>query len=140
LFRKIDRLDRPLFKWSRHDPYTRRELLRSVLCLGGASSGKTSGTNRHFAKVIAANADIGALWLASKPEEKQWLIKIFAEAGALHRLLIMEPGGTLEWNYLKTLGSSFPENLQLPLRRCVAPPPAEGPQASPEALESQYQA
>ncbi len=58
-----------------------RDLLRSIAIWGASGSGKTSGSGFQLARAIFRDANTGGLIIASKPEDRAFLIKIAAVAG-----------------------------------------------------------
>jgi hypothetical protein len=95
-----DLLDVPLFWWTERDVFSIRDLLRSVAIFGAAGSGKTSGSGFQLAKNIVANRKIGGLILASKPEDREFWERIFANAGRREDLLIFDPASPLRFNFI----------------------------------------
>lgn len=95
-------LDAALFHWTKHDPFTVRDLVNGGVCIvGRVGSGKTSSSGRVLAQAIVNYRNSGGLICAAKPGEdvRLWQ-KIFAQAGRSRDLLIFEPEGKLRFNFL----------------------------------------
>lgn len=90
-----DGLDAPLSYWSDHDPFTMRDLVRSVSIMGSTGSGKTSGPGYQLGKALAANPRVGGLIIASKPEDRAMWQGIIGD-----RLIIVGPDGKHRFNVL----------------------------------------
>jgi hypothetical protein len=95
-----DGLDTPLFGWSKDDPFTRRELLRSVSIMGAAGSGKTSSSGYQIGKAAVRDRAIGGLIIASKPEDRAFWQAIFQQAGRGDDLIIFAPGEDHAFNFI----------------------------------------
>ena len=95
-----DMLSQVLFQWSRRDPFTMRDLLRSVAIFGATGSGKTSGSGYQIAKELARHKKIGGLILASKPEDREFWQRIFAQAGRIQDLVIFNPQSPYRFNFI----------------------------------------
>jgi hypothetical protein len=101
----LNPLDVPLLWWSNSDPFRVRDLLNGgVAIFGRSGSGKSSGSGYQLGKAIAGHRDSGGLILASKPEDRAFWQRIFAEAGRPDDLLVFEPGGALRFNFLDQIG------------------------------------
>ena len=87
-------LDHVVGSWSKTDPITVRDLCQNIAIFGKTGSGKSSGSGDYLLRCAVGYPNSGGLWLASKPEDKDYAIRLFREAGRLDDLLIMEPGGT----------------------------------------------
>lgn len=96
-----DPLAKPLFWWTKSDPLTVRDLLNGGIAIfGRTGSGKTSGSGRQIGKGIVGLRGSGGLILASKPEDREFWERIFADAGRARDLLIFEPSSPLKFNLL----------------------------------------
>ncbi len=94
-------LDTPLLKWAPHDPFTKRDLLRSICVQGASGSGKTNFVGYQIAKALARDPDISCLCLASKPvEDLQYWQDILGNAGRQKDLYVFGPGHDLRFNVL----------------------------------------
>lgn len=94
-------LDAPLFMWTPHDAFTRRDLLRSICVQGASGSGKTNFIGYQIAKALVRDRDIGGCILASKPvEDLQFWQEKFRAAGRSDDLLVFGPGHDLRFNVL----------------------------------------
>ena len=93
-------LDHVLFRWTRLDAFTIRDLLMSVAVFGQTGSGKSSGSGLTFARGIVQLPKSGGLILASKPEDKDFWIERFREQGRSDDLLIFDDSGRLKFNFL----------------------------------------
>jgi type IV secretory pathway TraG/TraD family ATPase VirD4 len=100
--RRKHRLDVALLQWTKHDPFTVRDLLNGGVCIvGRVGSGKTSSSGRIIAQAIVNHRNSGGLICAAKPGEDVALWrKIFAKAGRSKDLHIFEPHGELRFNFL----------------------------------------
>ena len=111
---QTDLLSLVLFFWSPRDPFTMRDLVRSVAIYGATGSGKTTGPGLAFAKALVGakgkrhqfgeqmvGGPIGGLILASKPKEdrESWQ-KIFQIAGRLNDLIIFSPESQWRFNFI----------------------------------------
>lgn len=97
-----DDLDEVLCSWSKDDLLTVRDLLNGgVSIMGRVGSGKTSGSGKWLGEALVRFPRSGGLILCAKPaEDKSMWQRIFAEAGRGDDLLIFEPGGKLQLNFL----------------------------------------
>ena len=78
-------------------------MLRSVQGKGKTGSGKTSSTYQHFLECLV-NDPLATLSIyPQKEEEKQQIIDVFARAGRLDKLIIVEPGGKYRCNYYQSM-------------------------------------
>jgi len=93
-------LDTPLFGWSERDPFTRRELVRSVSIMGSAGSGKTSGSGFQIGRAAVRDRGIGGLIIASKPEDRGFWQGIFEGAGRADDLITFGPGHPHAFNFI----------------------------------------
>jgi hypothetical protein len=104
-----------LFYWDgrRRDPFTMRDLVRSVAIFGATGSGKTTGPGLAIAKALVSakgkrrqvggqlvGGPIGGLILASKPEDRQFWQKIFHQAGRINDLVIFDPKSPYRFNFI----------------------------------------
>lgn len=103
------RLDRTIFRRA-DTPFTERNLYQSVLILGAAGSGKTSGSGRHFQGHILSIRDSAGLIISSKPEDRPDTIEAFKKHGRLDDLTILGPNDSAKLNFLDALGGD-PNNL-----------------------------
>ena len=101
-FRRSQRsdLDNELMKWSPVDPFTVREACQNTLIVGKTGSGKSSGSGAAILNALVQYRNSGGLWLASKPEDRDYAIRLFRRAGRADDLIIMEPGGAERFNIL----------------------------------------
>ncbi len=83
-----DPLNEVLFAFPDSTPYTVRDLLQSVAIMGASGSGKTSGSGLLIARAMVNLKNSGGLILVSKPEDKQFWIDRFVEAGRDRDLII----------------------------------------------------
>lgn len=90
MFGKRDPLDEAIGYFGRRDPLLVRDLLRSACVFGQTGSGKSSGSGLMLARSIVNYRNSGGLILASKPEDKEFWIKVFTDARRADDLLIME--------------------------------------------------
>ena len=101
--RLIDPLDRVILQWSRHDPFTVRNLLDGGgLCeFGQSGSGKTSSSSKVIGRAIVGMGDSCGLICIPKPEDVFMWRQIFAEAGRSNDLLEFDANGSnLRFNFL----------------------------------------
>ena len=95
-----DELDNVLLQWSAVDPFTVRNACENVAIFGKTGSGKTSGSGDHILRALVRYKNSGGLILASKPEDKNYIQRLFREERTLRDLIIMEPGGACRFNVL----------------------------------------
>jgi hypothetical protein len=93
-------LDDVLMHWTPHDPFTVRHAAQNTLIAGKTGSGKSSGSGDALLRAFVGYRNSGGLWLASKPEDKEYAVKLFRRAGRLGDLIVMEPGGDQRFNLL----------------------------------------
>src|SRR5437868_4553534 len=79
--RKADPLTRGIFRWTQHDVFRVRDLLRSIAIWGASGSGKTTGSGFQIARAIFRDANTGGLIIASKPEDRKFWMNIAAQTG-----------------------------------------------------------
>ncbi len=96
---KIGGLDKVLFRWA-DTPFTLRNLYTSVFILGAAGSGKTSGSGRMFFNTVLSIPSGGVI-IASKPEEREDVEKLFARYG--RKLTVIGPNEKARINFLGEL-------------------------------------
>ena len=95
------RLDAPLFWWSKHDPFTVRDLLAAgVVIFGRAGAGKSSGSGLTLARAIVRHPRSAGLVLAAKPEERAEWEQLFAAAARSDDLRIVSPAHDLKCDFL----------------------------------------
>ncbi|UPT67663.1 MAG: hypothetical protein M0D57_03045 [Sphingobacteriales bacterium JAD_PAG50586_3] len=98
-------LDTPLidFGYKKTDSkieWTTRDAVEGVQIFGGIGSGKTSGSGRLIALKYLQNG-FGGLVLTVKPDEKALWESYCKEAGRLNDLIVIEPGGHYNFNFLE---------------------------------------
>jgi hypothetical protein len=93
-------LDDVLMKWSRLDPWTVRHACQNTLIFGKAGSGKSSGSGDAILRALVRYRNSGGLILASKPEDKGYVERVFRQERTLKDLYILEPGGGHRFNVL----------------------------------------
>ena len=98
-----DVLDAVLFTWA-GTPFNLRSLCQSVLILGAAGAGKTSGSGRHFQRILISIPNSGGLIIASKPEDREDWIRAFKAAGREGDLTIMGPNEEVRCNFFGAIG------------------------------------
>lgn len=91
----LDPLDIPLFWWTRDDPFSIRDLLRSIVIMGAAGSGKTSSVGMLLGRALARNPRIGGVIIASKPEDREMWTSIFGD-----RLTVFAPDQPHRFNVI----------------------------------------
>lgn len=100
-------LDEELLHWARHEPFTVRDLLTSVLILGRTGSGKTSSSGKLLGRAIVGHVGYMGhprscgLISAAKPEDVPMWQQIFADVGRSDDLLIFNVEGELRFNFLE---------------------------------------
>src|SRR5579863_622928 len=72
-------LDHVLFSWARDDLFTVRDACQSVAVIGKSGSGKSSGSGDHILRALVRYRNSGGLILASKPEDKDYVRRVFRE-------------------------------------------------------------
>jgi len=110
-------LDQELFNWTHDDPFTVRDLLRSIAIFGATGSGKTSGSGKWLAEAIVTHRRSSGLILCAKPEDEAMWRRIFANADRKSDLLIFEPGGALRFNFLSYVVKSGGDTRQI--TKCI---------------------
>jgi TraM recognition site of TraD and TraG len=102
MVRRSGNLDRALFRWTKRDAFTARDLVNGGVCIiGRVGAGKTSSSGRILAQAIVNDRNSGGLICAAKPGEDLALWrKIFAKAGRSKDLLVFEPTRDLRFNFL----------------------------------------
>ena len=95
-------LDMPLIQFTSEQQqscWTMRHAFEGVQIFGGIGSGKTSGSGRMLAlKYLAAG--FGGLVLTVKPDEKATWTEYCYLAGRSNDLIVIEPGGAYNFNFL----------------------------------------
>ncbi|MFO0958229.1 MAG: hypothetical protein U0800_12520 [Isosphaeraceae bacterium] len=91
-------LRRRLSRWTRRfsagpesDPFTKRDLVKSISIMGAAGSGKTSSSGFQIGRAAVRHRDIGGLIIASKPEDRVFWQGVFEACGRLDDLIIFGP-------------------------------------------------
>ncbi len=97
---KRDVLDQTLFHWSDKTPFTVRDLLLSVAIFGQTGSGKSSGSGLLLARAVLRLKRSGGLILVSKPEDRQFWLTRFKEAGRLKDLTIFGEHEKARFNFV----------------------------------------
>ena len=105
LFRRDRRPRRPslehvLFSWSAGDHFTVRDACQSLAIVGKSGSGKSTGSGDHILRALVRYPNSAGLILASKPEDRDYVRRVFREERSENDLLIMEPGGEHRFNVL----------------------------------------
>ena len=99
--RSSDPLDDVMFHWpAAKDPFTLRQMLRSVEIKGITGSGKSSGSGKLFTEAIVRHPRSTCLIVAQKAEDKQFYQAIFERYKK--RLVVMEEGSKWRCNFLDT--------------------------------------
>jgi len=93
-------LDDVLMRWSARDPWTVRHACQNTLIFGKTGSGKSSGSGDAILRSLVRYRNSGGLILASKPEDKAYVQRVFREERTLDDLFILEPGGKYRFNML----------------------------------------
>jgi hypothetical protein len=97
---KGDPLDEVLLVWPDGTPFCARDLLKSIAIFGATGSGKSSGSNLFICRALIGLKSSGGLILVSKPEDKQFWIDRFTEAGRLSDLIMFGPEEPARCNFL----------------------------------------
>ncbi|WP_422929666.1 type IV secretory system conjugative DNA transfer family protein [Singulisphaera sp. PoT] len=98
--RQADPLESALLHWSKKDAFVVRDLVRSVFIGGQTGSGKSSGSGKALMRAIVGHPNTGGLFIASKPEDKDDIERIFSGAGRSGDLYVIEPAGEYRCNIL----------------------------------------
>jgi hypothetical protein len=93
-------LDHALFSWAPADLFTVRDACQSVAAIGKSGSGKSSGSGDCILRALVRYRNSGGLILASKPEDKEYVRRVFREERSEKDLVILEPGGEHRFNVL----------------------------------------
>ena len=100
----IHNLDYPILQFpsSAHEQstWTIRHAVEGVQIFGGIGSGKTSGSGRMLA-LKYLKAGFGGLVLTAKPDEKELWQQYCAETNRTQDLVIIEPNGKYNFNFLE---------------------------------------
>lgn len=100
----IHDLDYPILQFpsSAHEQssWTIRHAVEGVQIFGGIGSGKTSGSGRMLA-LKYLKAEFGGLVLTAKPDEKELWQHYCAETNRTKDLVIIEPNGKYNFNFLE---------------------------------------
>lgn len=91
-------LDEPLLHWTKLDPFTFRDLVKSVFIMGQSGSGKSTGSGFHLARSLVRHGNTSGLVLSSKPEDLEVWTRLFTDAGRLDDLIVIEPRGKYRCN------------------------------------------
>lgn len=84
-------LDRVLYRWTRPDRFTVRDLLNGgLLIFGITGAGKSSSSGKQIARALVRDRNTWGLILAAKPEELSQWQRIFAESRQSKRLLVID--------------------------------------------------
>lgn len=95
-----DPLDGVVVRWTDRDFFRKRDLLRSLCVQGASGSGKSSAVALQVAKACLKDRQIVLHILASKPEDREWWMERFVEAGRANELRIFGPDSDLRYNVL----------------------------------------
>jgi hypothetical protein len=93
-------LDHVLLHWSPRDPFTVRQACQNVAIFGKTGSGKSSGSGDYILRSLVRYRNSGGLILASKPEDRNYVMRVFREERTLNDLYILETGGQCRFNML----------------------------------------
>jgi hypothetical protein len=93
-------LDKQLLQLSAECAFSKRDLVRSVCVQGASGSGKSSAVALQLARALLCDRQIVLHIVASKPEDRQWWEKRFAEAKRSDELRIFSPDSNLRYNLL----------------------------------------
>lgn len=96
-------LDKELIVFSEKETniaWTARDAVEGVQIFGGIGSGKTSGSGKTLAHKYL-QAGFGGLILTVKPDEKELWQDYCKATGREHDLIIVEPGGQYQFNFLQ---------------------------------------
>jgi type IV secretory pathway TraG/TraD family ATPase VirD4 len=99
MFRRND-LDDVLMNLSPLDPWTMRHACENTLIFGKTGSGKSSGSGDAILRALVRYRNSGGLILASKPEDKAYVERVFREERTVDDLFILEPQGKYRFNVL----------------------------------------
>ncbi len=92
-------LDTPLIQLTEHDVWTARDACAGTCIFGTTGSGKTTGSFNNIASSFLIN-NFGGLWLCSKEDDIDNIIKLAAKTGRLQDLMIINPNNPLRFNFL----------------------------------------
>lgn len=99
--RQIHWLDQPLFVLPSGDPYTRRDLMRSVAVYGVSGGGKTHGPGKFFARCIAADPRSTMFIICQKEGERAFFEEIYRKAG--RTLHVIDASGKGRCNIIEAM-------------------------------------
>lgn len=84
-------LDRAVFRWTKRDVFSVRDLLNGgLLILGITGGGKSSSSGKQIARALVRDRNSFGLIMAAKPEDLPMWKNIFAEKGQSRRLLVFD--------------------------------------------------
>lgn len=97
----LHKLDTPLLAFSKKkgDVWTIGDAVKSVICIGGIGSGKTSGSGRALAHTYLLSG-WGGLVLCAKPEECDTWRQYCKETGRESSLIVMDGTGDKRFNFI----------------------------------------
>ena len=101
MFRRRSDLDQVIGHWSKQDPITPRMMCQNMAIFGKTGSGKTSGAGDYLFRCLIRHRNTGGLFIASKPEDRRYVERVFKEERTLDDLLIFEPGGQYQYNIME---------------------------------------
>lgn len=93
-------LDHVMYKWCDGTRHTIREFLKSAAIFGQTGSGKSSGSNLAFVRMILSLRNSGGLVLGSKPEDREWWVRQFRKCGRIRDLIIFAPDQPYRCNFI----------------------------------------
>lgn len=112
-------LDTPLFEFGGDDntAYTFRQAVQGIQCFGSVGAGKSSAVGKFYAcKVLAQGC--GALFLTSKPTDKDDVVEYCRLTGRSKDLMVIEPGNSatayfnfMEYESTRDSDKTFTANL-----------------------------
>ncbi len=95
-----DDLDTPLLCFDRQNALTVRGLLSNLLVVGRTGSGKTSGSGQALLRGILRHPRSGGIFLANKPDDREYFARLAAEMGRAGDVLWFSPQDPLRFNVL----------------------------------------
>jgi hypothetical protein len=100
--RRGDWLEYVLFSWPTGDPFTRRDLMRSVAAYGVTGSGKTSGSLMHILDAVVDDPRSTLFIVAQKPEDRRDFERLFKRHGRRKKLLVVDSSAQQRCNLIDT--------------------------------------
>jgi hypothetical protein len=93
-------LDHVLASWSPSDPWSVRDACANTLITGRSGGGKSTGAGDFCLRAVVRHRNSGGAIFAAKPEDEDYVRRVFREERTLDDLYILKPGGEHRFNVL----------------------------------------